>query len=306
MARWIRILSLLLLVTGVVRAQTIGVLCAGDLVLVDANGLRVRASVGPLGAPRSLAVSPDGKLLAVGSGDDTIGLYSLPDGANRGALQNPYLEGAVALTFSADGHSLLVLSAGVKAMVEVGLDGRIHRVLGLSGPSPLNWTVQGATLLVVQAAGWVSQVSLDGWETVRQDTLARQVGGAVLVDDVLVVSHPDPGQLRLLAGENREELASFLVGPGAGPVRASPDGRIVATVSELGNTVAAVDPRTGKMVWKSDTGKRPRALLFSPDGKWLYVANQDSNELSVFETGGGRELGKLPLPPGPHRLVWIP
>lgn len=297
---------MMLLVSGALQAQTIGVLCAGELVLVEASGLRVRASVGPLGSPRSLAASPDGKLLAVGSDDDTIHLYSLPEGKTRGAIQNPYLKGAVGLAFSADGHSLLVLSEGVKALVEVGLDGQIHRVLGLNGPAPVTWSVQGSTLLVVQQAGWVSQVSLDGWETVRQDTLALPVGGAALAGEVLVVSHPDQSQLRLLAGEDRQELANHGVGPGARAVQASPHGDLVVVISELADSITAVDPSTGKLVWKSDTGKRPRDLLFSRDGKWLYVANQESSDLSVFEAVSGRELGKLPLPPGPQALIWIP
>ncbi|MEP7356953.1 MAG: beta-propeller fold lactonase family protein, partial [Anaerolineales bacterium] len=36
-------------------------------------------------------------------------------------------------------------------------------------------------------------------------------------------------------------------------------------------------------------GQVPRNFQFSPDGKWVLVANQNSNEVVVLPFGGGRD-----------------
>jgi 6-phosphogluconolactonase len=79
------------------------------------------------------------------------------------------------------------------------------------------------------------------------------------------------------------------------------------------NTIAiyAVHPSDGKLSLlghQSTLGKRPRNFSITPDGKQLIVANQDSDEMVIFnrntKTGMLSDSGKRIPVPSPVCIVW--
>jgi 6-phosphogluconolactonase len=68
----------------------------------------------------------------------------------------------------------------------------------------------------------------------------------------------------------------------------SPDGRFLyasnrGTVNSI--AIFAIDKETGKLTAKafpSVLGNHPRYFCFDPSGKWLLVANRDTDQVVVF------------------------
>lgn len=103
--------------------------------------------------------------------------------------------------------------------------------------------------------------------------------------------------------------------PGGAAIRTSPDGRFVY-VSERADSHLAIlqfteDPAGLTLVSRVPSGGRtPRDILFDPTGRWLVVANQDSDELTVFSVDAASGMitpsgNTLPLK-SPACLAWMP
>ncbi|WP_053405956.1 lactonase family protein [Persicobacter sp. CCB-QB2] len=84
-------------------------------------------------------------------------------------------------------------------------------------------------------------------------------------------------------------------------------------VSNRGNsnsiTVFEISQELKKVGHFSTLGKAPRAITFSPDGKFLLAANQDSGDIAVFqlhpESGLPMSEGKVYKIPTPVCMKWI-
>ena len=52
-------------------------------------------------------------------------------------------------------------------------------------------------------------------------------------------------------------------------------------------------------------GKEPNAVAFSSDGKYAYISNRKSNNLSVIDTKTHKEIKRLSLGKYPQRMVIV-
>jgi YVTN family beta-propeller protein len=81
-----------------------------------------------------------------------------------------------------------------------------------------------------------------------------------------------------------EVIATIGTGSGAKSCTVSPDGTLCYTVSPDGNVVIPVDIN-GQTTYQSiSVGDQPVAIVMRPDGKAAYVANFNSNSVSVIDT----------------------
>lgn len=95
-------------------------------------------------------------------------------------------------------------------------------------------------------------------------------------------------------------------------IQLSPDGRFLYTTHRYNNTISAfiVKPN-GKLVYKytqSTLGVGPRNFSITPDGNYLLVANQTSNEIVIFhrntQSGNITDSGKRISAGKPVCLIW--
>jgi len=127
------------------------------------------------------------------------------------------------------------------------------------GPRHITFSADGRFIYLVQemaATVLVYQQQGDGWEAIQEEPI---------------------------------NAADFAGADGAADIRLSPDGRFLyASNRGDANTLAiySVDTASGKLTKlgnQSVLGRGPRNFTLSPDGKYLLVANQNTDEVVVFE-----------------------
>lgn len=80
---------------------------------------------------------------------------------------------------------------------------------------------------------------------------------------------------------------------GAAAIKISPDGHFLVATDRLDASsilVYSINPDNGQLTFmtRSTTyGKNPRDFTFDPTGKWLLVANQDSDNIVIFKFNEG-------------------
>lgn len=131
---------------------------------------------------------------------------------------------------------------------------------------------------------------------------------------VAAFTFSDNGKLKLMQRISAvpEDYKGTLSGA---DIHVSPDGKFLyaSNRGELNNLVIyKIDEATGVLSvvgFQPTLGIKPRNFSFDPTGNFLLVANQDSDNISVFtvnhETGLLTDTGKSINVPNPVCLVWI-
>ena len=71
-----------------------------------------------------------------------------------------------------------------------------------------------------------------------------------------------------------------------------PDGKLMVACTDS-NAADVIDPATGKSVRRVALGDEPEAFDISPDGKTIYVSNEDEAETSFIEAATGKVLQSI-------------
>jgi PQQ-dependent catabolism-associated beta-propeller protein len=71
-----------------------------------------------------------------------------------------------------------------------------------------------------------------------------------------------------------------------------PDGKLMVACTDS-NAADVIDPATGKSVRRVPLGAEPEAFDVSPDGKTIYVSNEDEGEASFIDAATGRKLQSI-------------
>lgn len=88
-----------------------------------------------------------------------------------------------------------------------------------------------------------------------------------------------------------------------GDVAVPPNGRLVYATDVLRDRIMVLNPVSGEKVGDFATGRRPRKLLFHPDGKALFVASWADATILQHEANTGRELSRLRVASHPTDMV---
>ena len=204
---------------------------------------------------RSVAFSPDGKLLASGSWDTTIGLWNVETGREIRVLTG-HTRGVESVAFSPDGK---LLASGSWDNT-IGLwnveTGREIRVLTghTRGVESVAFSPDGKLLA---SGSWDTTIGLWNVETGRE--------------------------IRVLTGHTR----------GVNSVAFSPDGRLLASGSD-DKTIRLwnVETGTGIGVLSKRHTRTVYSVAFSPDGR-LLASGYDDHTIRLWNVETGREIGVL-------------
>jgi PQQ-dependent catabolism-associated beta-propeller protein len=72
-------------------------------------------------------------------------------------------------------------------------------------------------------------------------------------------------------------------------IQRMPDGKIMLACTDS-NAADIIDPATNKSVRRIPLGEEPEAFDLSPDGKTIYVSNEDEGEASFVDAATGKTL----------------
>lgn len=86
-------------------------------------------------------------------------------------------------------------------------------------------------------------------------------------------------------------------------LKISPDGLKLFVVCEDGDSLLAVDARTGRVVRKVKVGHKPKDVALAPDGKSLYVSNEWDDTISEIDASSFKIRRTLPVGWGPIGLT---
>ncbi len=208
---------------------------------------------------RNIALSPDGKLVAIGQQTALI-LWNLDSGKEVRRLDQT---GATGTAFSPDGKTLATVGNGPKIHLwDVASGKKISQSalqLDLNSTVLLAFTADGKTLIV--GGQFNSKIGL--WDVAS-------------------------GKMRKELEAKTGDIFSFAL---------SPDGATLASGSRQ-DGIPIWDVKTGKLIRKlqAEGGKECTAVAFAPDGKILAAIQRDAKNqgfLSLWDVSAGKERSRF-------------
>ncbi len=88
-----------------------------------------------------------------------------------------------------------------------------------------------------------------------------------------------------------------------GDVALSPDGHLIYAAELLRDSIAVINPQSGRVIEHWKTGRRPYRILFPPDGKTFFVSSWADGSLYLHNATTGEQIARLGL--GPHTTDMI-
>lgn len=231
------------------------------------------------GAPCHIALSPDGRFVVCANyNGGNIGIFALaPDGSLASGPEVVDFTGHSVdslrqtqprlhcITFTPDGRYLVA--------DDLGLD-KLHMFPVVEGENRLVDTSKGFDVDIRPGSGPRHLVyHPDG----RHAYLINEISGYVTLLDY------DGRRLT----PRQYALADTLQAEGAGDIAVTPDGRHVYASLRLkgdGIAVFTVNPADGTLTRTgyTPTGRHPRNIALTPDGRYLLVASRDDNRIDAF------------------------
>lgn len=264
------------------------------------------------GRPNDLALSPDGRWLAV---LDFGQVLTINPESGKVVSRAPLKSGGYAgIAFTPDGGRLLASSfTGTIGVFEVSADGALKALPAIklgktkselehSVPVGLAVSPDGKTLwAVLNMRNALAEIDLTSGEIKREIPVGNAPFGVKILGERAYVTN--------WAG--RKPAADSTTGPSGKGARVRVDPvRFIAS----DGSVSVVDLAAGKELKQVVVGLHPSAIIATPDGSKLLVANANSDTVSVIdakkqeviETISTRPADKLLFGSGPNALAISP
>jgi YVTN family beta-propeller protein len=240
----------------------------------------------PPARPKAVPPRPKVTALILHKRAESLGAYD-PDTGKKLGLPTPVGMKPHEMIASADGKRLYITNYGVDAFTDVAAGGNSISIVNLATlkkeglidlgryhrPHGIERGYSGRLYVTTDFPPAV--LVLD-----PQAPTATKVVAAIELDQSL------PHMLALTADERRV----FVANAGSGSVTA-------LQIGSQGERQSAATIKVGGV---------PMGLALSPDGKSLYVATRDGNQVAVVDVAAGRVRATLPLPGQPARVRLTP
>jgi YVTN family beta-propeller protein len=89
-----------------------------------------------------------------------------------------------------------------------------------------------------------------------------------------------------------------------GDVACSPDGRLLYAADLYKDTIAVINPQSGRVIERFKTLRRPYRILFNPDGKSFFVSSWSGGSVAHHQTANGEILSTVRIGSHPTDMVW--
>ena len=185
----------------------------------------------------------------------------------------------MSIALSPDGKYLLVLNGGYRP--------------------PSVSVIETASARVVSSApvadGWLGLAFAPGSNRVY-------VGGgsqAAVFEFTLDNGILTPGRIFAVVPKDKRTDQDFI-----GDVAFSPDGRLLYAACLYRNSVAVINPQSGVVIERYQTGRRPYRILFHPDGKSFFVSHWADSSVGQYDTATGSLTATVRLGSHPTDMVW--
>ena len=113
--------------------------------------------------------------------------------------------------------------------------------------------------------------------------------GATLAQGTAYVSSEKDNSLTLIDLGTLAVKGTIATCKRARHVQMTPDAKIMVACTDS-NAADIIDPASGKSLRRMPLGKEPEAFDISPDGRVVYVSNEDEGELSFVDAATGKTL----------------
>jgi YVTN family beta-propeller protein len=155
---------------------------------------------------------------------------------------------------------------------------------------------------------------------------ARQTGRAPVPDAWLGLAFSPKGDLLYVGGGAQASVFEFAFSGGkleprrafpvveavkrtdrdfVGDVALSPDGRLIYAAELYQNSIAVINPQSGRVIDRFKTGRRPYRILFHPDGRTFFVSCWADGMVLRHGSEDGKIVAKYLLAPHPTDMVWV-
>ncbi len=261
------------------------------------------------------ALSPDKSLFALtNAGYNAHHIYLLD--AKTGALRQELKVAKTwnGIAWSKEGNRLYASGGGDPKVhtFDKGADGKFYPASAFVLPglvpkrekgkekkqalvSGLALSKDGKTLFVANfASDTIFALNLSNGTVIRQKILEENAHPYCLrlspKGEELYITEGALGKIAILKTSDLTPIKSIRTEKHPNDMLFTPDGRLFVSCGNS-DSVLAIDPKTGEtreriavsLTPKSPAGTTPNALALSPDGKTLYVANSDNNDVAVID-----------------------
>jgi YVTN family beta-propeller protein len=291
-----------------------------DLTVIDGNRFEVIKTISLPATSFQLALSPDGKTLAVAYKDAlktslidtstdaiirTMDTGREPAGAFKGAMmKHPYWSRDGKYLYASDNvnNTIAKIDAGtfeIKAVIPLpGSNHYIH-------PSPdgkLLYAVNEAT----KTGTSVTLIDAKTDKLVKDIPIPLEAGesglghhGEFTKDGTFFFVCNEGGRtVAVIDTAKREVIKTLKVGMGAGHPAMTRDGKYIFVIHHKDNVVTVIDTAKQEVIKNIGVGsgkKQAHGSYFSPDGKYLYMINAEDNMLVRIDVAKFEVIAKIPV-----------
>lgn len=251
---------------------------------VDTKSLSVTKQVKLTGRPNNLSISNDGRRVYVAIRDDpgtvdvidTVKQERAPSISTPGGVHNTYVtpDGKYVIAGSIQGRSLTVIDAKTEMPA---------------------WTLffdEGVRPIAFEK-------NADG-STKRMFVQISNFHGFYIVD---FEKRREVGRVNLPDAPPNERHLDTLQGSPSHGIGVTPDGKTLWALSKMNGAAYAYSMPDLKLLGGVHVGEHPDWLTFTPDSRFVYIANAASNDVSVVDIAARKEVTRLRVGQSPKRNI---